>query len=426
MKRFSSNKLCAIIGIVGMLVGCASNQTALSNASNSSPTTQPTERIYPTAWPTSTPYIQATSATAKPTALPSDWPLPPTAPVSVTEYVDLLTDFVNAQPSNRDQLGALLTGWAEQSQSTNAAKLIGEQYRTVDLNNDAQAEILITLPVGYPDLLILLTLDANGVYQPNWTLLTDQANGYRIWLVRDLTNDGMPEIVVHTTGCGAHTCSESINIVQWQAAEFHSILDLNATNPTMNWADLNADGTLELIVNRGKVGSDGAGIQRKQLEIYAWDGAQYQINSITPDPIDSQHPYWLLLDGFSALANADRVLAQTLFIAAANAQAPFPAIGIEGSELELTIAIARFQALYTALLAGDEATAQTFYAQTQKSAADDKQWASAFMSTYQQITDLQAACAAAQAQVEENQYLTGFSYQHRALPIRSLLCGRLP
>ncbi|KPL91068.1 FG-GAP repeat domain-containing protein [Herpetosiphon geysericola] len=426
MKRFSSNKLGAIIGIVGMLVGCTSNQTALSNANNSSPTTQPTERIYPTAWPTSTPYIQASYATPMPTTLPSDWPLPPTAPVSVTEYVDLLTDFVNAQPSNREQLDALLNAWAEQHQSTNAAKIIGQQYRTVDLNNDAQAEILITLPAGYPPVLILLTLDANGVYQPNWTLLTDQANGYRIWLVRDLTNDGKPEIVVHNAGCGAHTCSESINIVQWQAAKFHSILDLSATNPTMNWADLNADGTFELIINRGKVGSDGAGIQRKQTEIYAWDGERYTLSSITPDPIDSQHPYWLLLDGFAALENDDYALAQILFIAAANAQAPYPAIGIEGNELELTSAIARFQTLYTALLAGDEATAQAFYAQTQQSDADDKQWAAAFMSIHQQTADLQAACTAAQNSVAADQYLTGFSYQHRALPIQSLLCGRLP
>ncbi|XSG77125.1 hypothetical protein ACP8Y2_08945 [Herpetosiphon llansteffanensis] len=427
MQQRSIYQLGAIIGLLGMLVGCASNKTPLSTTSNISPTSQPTARVYPTAWPTSTPYGESSSAaTPQPTALPSSWPLPPTKPVSVTEYVDLLTDFVNAQPSNREQLAGLLTGWEGLSNTKPTKQLQGEQYRNVDLNSDAQAEILITLPAGYPPLLILLTPNSNGVYQPYWKLLTDEANGYRIWLVRDLANDHKPEIVVLNDSCGAHTCFKSINILQWQAADFNSILELSVAYPTITWADLTADGTLELIVNRGKVGSNGAGMQRKQTEIYAWDGERYTRSSITPDPIDSQHPYWQLLDGFAALANDDYALAQTLFSAAANAQAPYPAIGLEANDIQLIIAIARFQAMYIALLTGDQATAQAFYAQAEQSAADDKQWSVLFMSTYQQTNDLQAACEAAQNSVKEGQYLIGFSYQHRALAIRSLLCGRLP
>ncbi len=427
MQQRSINQLGAIIMLLGMLMGCTSNQAPLATANTTRLTDQPTARVYPTAWPTSTPYIKSSSAaTPQPTELPGSWPLPPTKPVSVTEYVDLLTNFVNAQPSNREQLAGLLTVWAEQNQSTNQPELIDKQYRQIDLNNDTQAEILITLPAGYPPLLILLTADDNGLYQPTWKLLTDYAKGYRIWLVRDLTNDNNPEIVVLNASCGAHTCFESINILQWQAADFNSILELSVAYPTITWADLTADGTLELIVNRGTVASDGAGIQRNQTEIYAWDGERYQISSITPDPIDSQHPYWQLLDGFAALANDDYALAQTFFTAAANAQAPYPAIGLEANDIQLSMAIARFQAMYTALLTGDQATAQVFYAQAEQSAADDKQWAAAFMSTYQQANDLQSACEAAQKSVEEGHYLIGFSYQHRALPIRSLLCGRLP
>ncbi|WP_345722506.1 hypothetical protein [Herpetosiphon gulosus] len=119
-------------------------------------------------------------------------------------------------------------------------------------------------------------------------------------------------------------------------------------------------------------------------------------------------------------------MARQLFSSAINAQPPLPAIGIEGSNLQLTITIARFQAMYTALVAGDTATAEMLYDQAQQNDGDYRQWTAALMPMYQQTNDLAAACLAAQESVKEDQYLIGFSYQHRALPIRSLLCGQLP
>jgi hypothetical protein len=352
--------------------------------------------------------------------------LPPTNPVSVTTYVDLLTDFVNAQPTNYDRLGELLTLWTTPTNRTIIQQPEDEYYRKFDFNRDGQAEILITLPTNHPAILILLTPDSNGVYQPTWKLVSDSINNYRIWLVRDLTGDGNAEIVLSAMACGANTCSQTINILQWQVTTFNSILELSAANPTMLWSDLTADGTIELIVDRGKIGSDGAGMQRKQTEVYQWDGSRYTRSSITPDPVVSQHPYWQLLDGFAALADDKLDLARQLFSSAINAHSPLPAIGIEGSDLQLTIAIARFQAMYTALVAGDTATPQMLYEQAQQADDDYRQWTAAFMPIYQQTNDLAAACLAAQETVKEGQYLIGFSYQHRALPIRSLLCGQLP
>ncbi|GAA5528887.1 hypothetical protein [Herpetosiphon gulosus] len=206
-----------------------------------------------------------------------------TNPISVTAYIDLLTDFVNAQPTNYEHLGEVLELWTTSSNQTIIQQPEGEYYRKFDFNRDGQAEILITLPTNHPAILILLTPDSNGMYQPMWKLVSDYPNDYRIWLVRDLTADGNVEIVMSAVACGAHTCSQTINILQWQATTLNSILELNAANPTVLWSDLTADGTIELIVDRGKIGSDGAGMQRKQTEIYQWDGSRYTLNSITPD-----------------------------------------------------------------------------------------------------------------------------------------------
>lgn len=423
MKQQWSKALWGIGLLLGMLTGCASNQIALSSVT---PTIQPTARIYPTAWTTATPFISQPLPTLTVTPIPSDWPLPPTNPVSVTAYVDLLTNFINAQPTNYDHLGEVLALWTTSTNRMIIQQPEGEYYRKFDFNRDGQAEILITLPANHPALLILLTPDINGVYQPTWKLVSDSINDYRIWLVRDLTADGHAEIVMGASACGAHTCFQTINMLQWQPTTLNSILELSAANPTVLWSDLTADGSIELIVNRGNIGSDGAGMQRKQTEIYQWDGSRYILNSITPDPVVSQHPYWQLLDGFAALADDKLESAHQLFSSASNAQPPFPAIGIEGSNLQLTIAIARFQAIYTALLAGDNPSAQILYDQAQQNDGDYRKWTAAFMSTYQQTNDLAAACLAAQASATEGQYLIGFSYQHRALPIRSLLCGQLP
>lgn len=423
MKQQWSKKLWGIGLLFGMLTGCTSNQISLPSVT---PTIQPTVRIYPTAWTTATPLISQPLPTVTATPIPSDWPLPPTNPVSVTTYVDLLTDFINAQPTNYDHLGEVLALWTTSNDQTSIQQPEGEYYRKFDFNRDGQAEILITLPANHPSMLIVLIPDGNGVYQSTWQLVSDSINDYRIWLVRDLTADGNAEIVMSASACGAHTCAQTINLLQWQTTTLNSILELNVANPTMLWSDLTTDGTIELIVNRGTIGSDGAGMQRKQTEIYQWDGSRYTLNAITPDPVVSQHPYWQLLDGFTALADDQLDLARQLFSSASNSQPPFPAIGIEGNDLQLTIAIARFQAIYTALLAGDAPTAQTLYEQAQQNDGDYRKWTAAFMPIYQQTNDLAAACLAAQESVTEDQYLIGFSYQHRALPIRSLLCGQLP
>ncbi|WP_345722504.1 hypothetical protein [Herpetosiphon gulosus] len=74
MKQRLSKALWGIALLFGMLTGCTSNQIVLPSTT---PTSQPTARIYPTAWPTTTPFVSQALPTVTATPIPSDWPLPP-------------------------------------------------------------------------------------------------------------------------------------------------------------------------------------------------------------------------------------------------------------------------------------------------------------------------------------------------------------
>jgi hypothetical protein len=370
------------------------------------------------------PLAQIPPATYSPTT-----PQFPPQPADPADAVEALSAFVNAD-ADLNRLGDLIAAWEDQwlSSSQEQEFLIGITVETADIDGDNQAELLVVLPGAQ---LVVFDPAADQTYRVSTYQFRDLLA--RIWRITDINNDGQIEIVAQAASCGAHTCSLTVNVLHWAPEGYTDLLiwapedgsefpGVTMPAATAAWRESAAGTAQELVLQGGRVNSEGVGVQREYTEVYAWDGAEYRLKERSYDPVASQHPYFKLIDGNQAFVDGDYQLAIERY--QTSITTPYPgneSLGDAGLEDAgpVIAAAARFQLMLTYLQLGDDKQATATYQQAQQNDGDYASWSQAFWQVYLDQNDTAAGCQAA-IEAAYDVYLPGASYT--TTPLSALIC----
>ena len=280
---------------------------------------------YPTPTPPPTP---TWSPLALGTPPPPEWtPIPPQEPQAV---IDTIIGYLNHHPNDWVGLEEMLNNlgegkrtWMGQpwppSSDWKAVKWANE----VDLDQDGTDEIVLAYHAPYrtpasqiaydfvrwsvlarrDGHFVLACRGTSSLYPP------DPLDPISLDAVRDVNQDGKLELVITTGDCGAHTCSSTVHIGQWDGIVWRALGEARTSDlDLVQWIDEDGDGIDELLLHGGTVGSAGAGLHRPSTFVYGYRDGQYQLIERRRDP--STHIYFTMLDANNALAHGkyDRAL----------------------------------------------------------------------------------------------------------------------
>jgi len=220
----------------------------------------------------------------------------------------------------------------------------------------------------------------------------------------DLIGDGGGELAYATGSCGASTCSTTVHVVRGTASGYVSLTPpdgITMASADVNVQDTDGNGSKEIVLTGGEQGSVGAGPQRQQTQVWAWDGTGYALKSTTPAP-----PTFL----YHAVKDADALFAAGKY---ADAEAAYlAAVGNndlqvwnpdknERNELE---AYALFRAALAELMAGgDRDKANGYLARGNAYTGTlSRQLAGAFEAGFAAKGEVSVGCGAVREDVKAN------------------------
>lgn len=245
------------------------------SAGPAAPTALPTAALPPTATPS-----LPTETAALPTPPPSTETMAPqaTAPLDPTcvapqtpvplvaadfgAYPRAIQEYLNAGVSAQQLSEALYTaGVANLPTTVLAGDLSGDGKRDMAVSIYDPASSLVP-PAG--KLLVYVCQDGQYVLaldQPT----PENAGGPHLYALQDLNADGRAELALSTATCGANTCFEALQILEWEGTALGNRLVGDSTDLPMPLVEVvgpDADGRYALQVSASGFGSVGAGPQR--------------------------------------------------------------------------------------------------------------------------------------------------------------------
>lgn len=354
-------------------------------------------------------------------------------PGSLTGAADALVAFLNSNPANRGQIGAVLQGWdadAPAAARTDAARR--SSVTEADTTGDGQPELIVNLvdyrvpsvTSGPPGLIVAIHRDGDRYQaislpqgQPD-----KQRAGPFVQQVIDVSKDGGAEILYISDECGASTCVNRPMVATWAGGSYRLATppDLEMTFATVTLEDRDGDGRLELVLQGGLMGSAGAGVQRSRTEIYRWVGGQYERSETIAEPTIQR--YFVIQDANAAFLRRDNRAAIALYERAATDDTLSDERAIPGPNAGPGMrAFARFRLLLIRAIQGNDGVAEEMLEQIERQDALTPYAAIAqvFWHTYGQTADVEAACRQATEAVQRQpaalEPLNGWGYANADL-----------
>lgn len=305
MHRLSPLGVGLLIAAALLLIGCR------DGGDSGGMTPQPTSQIGVTA-------TLVFQSAVPPPARPADFA---SYPAAIAAYLTEAGDAALGPPC----LAELLAAW----QMAEPDVPLSPEERCLTGNTDADAD---------EEVVALFTADSEdgfGLFS-NVVVFDKTEEGYEavyqswgasdriaapvphaIVAAEDITGDGTGNLAYTSTLCGAHTCTVRVHVLADGA--FTGYMQLTAEeNISMETADVlledrDGDGVQEIVLHGGSIGSVGAGAQRTRTEVYAWNGALYELAETIFD--DSGLLYFAIRDAdllfdegnYGAAADAYRV-----------------------------------------------------------------------------------------------------------------------
>lgn len=232
------------------------------------------------------------------------------------DYVALVTALLNSERAVDEALDTVVS-WVSPPDGGLGGVAEAAWAQSVDVDGDEAEELWISVPLPgqgcgatfCPVLLVLYERD-DGIWQPVHVAqagLSEEPWVERpeLRLIEDVNADGSLEVVIELGWCGAHTCFTQLLVGQWTGETW---LDLTADSIDQAYTDVTIedrddDGVLEFVLYGGTFGSVGAGLQRQRTLIFDWVEGAYRLVADIPDPSD--HAYYLMLDANQALRDGD-------------------------------------------------------------------------------------------------------------------------
>jgi tetratricopeptide (TPR) repeat protein len=342
-----------ILSLLLFLTGCGVDMLPQSPT----PLPSPTPTIEAPATPTPSPeptVVVAAEPTETPYVSPTPVPFPP-RPEDLADYSTAIISYLNDSQGDVDGLREMLKEWGA---LRNVADLL-----SVDVDDDGKGELLLIIVDAVQEYGInrpgeLLVIDVEGqeyelAYRaPEDSFIMDPF----ILEVDDINRDGRTEIAFTSTSCGAHTCFTTVYIIASGTGMYEDLTDgdIEMSYADIYFSDWDGDGTPELVMYGGTIGSIGAGPQRTRTEVYRWDGLRYVLSETIYDP--SNFLYFKVLDANQALLNGEYESAAALYREAI--ENPDLVTWMDESKREELTAFALYRLSLTYLLLGETGQAQ--------------------------------------------------------------------
>jgi hypothetical protein len=125
-------------------------------------------------------------------------------------------------------------------------------------------------------------------------------------MLEDLDADGRADLVVGRGICGAHTCSETLNILSWDGTSIVNRFEGTSAelpSPIIEAKDLDGDGVYQLEITGTEYGSVGAGPTRARTWIWAYDPASWGWHKTEEVLGDPKYRIHMLLDAEDSAKN---------------------------------------------------------------------------------------------------------------------------
>ena len=191
-----------------------------------------------------------------------------------------------------------------------------------DMDGDGQDEVVVSIfepdsKVLPPAGMLLIYTCQEGAYQLAYqedTRPTDGVPG--IHFIQDINADGWADLVVSSASCGAHTCFERVQVIQWDGAAYKNRLAGETTDlpyPTIYLDPTDQEGVYDLQVSGSGFGSVGAGPQRNVTRTWSYnkEAQTWEVSGFQQEP--STYRIHVLHDASAAAKSGDYQQALVLY-----------------------------------------------------------------------------------------------------------------
>jgi hypothetical protein len=246
-------------------------------------------------------------------------PCPPVGEPEPLVYIpfdalpESLLDFMNSGGSINDMGEALYEAGVAN---------LPEPIATGDMDGDGLDEVVVSIfdpdSVSLPPAGILLIYSCqDSVYRLVYKEDTRSADGAPgIRFLQDLNADGRDDLVVSSASCGAHTCFERVQVIQWDGTSYRNHLEGDSSDlpyPNIYLSPGVPEGVYEIQVTGSGIGSVGAGPQRNVTRVWSFseDAQLWEVSDFQQEP--SNYRIHVLHDAVDAARNGDYQQALVLY-----------------------------------------------------------------------------------------------------------------
>lgn len=178
--------------------------------------------------------------------------------------------------------GGSLSGLIEAMPDLDQYDPFGLVAATADLNGDGYEDFVLTLidqvaqeagETPTESVLLIYACDQDEYRLVHAVSAMPDAARLHLYQLLDLTGDGLPELLVMQEFCGAHTCFQAWEVLQWQTNQFVNILEGRSDDlpsPILEILGPKDDGSMIIGITGTGFLSAGAGPSRPTTRLWHW------------------------------------------------------------------------------------------------------------------------------------------------------------
>ncbi|MDX1438223.1 MAG: hypothetical protein R3335_15550, partial [Anaerolineales bacterium] len=235
-----------------------------------------------------------------------------------------------------------------------------------DLTGNQVQEVIVSIfdpesELVFPPGLLLMYGCTGSDYQELYRAHSSPGSGPpHLWYLEDLDEDGDQELVVSEPTCGAHTCTERVQVLAWEDGEVVNILNGDTSDmptPDIRLVEQKTTNTPMLEMASGGILSAGAGPQRTEIRRWMYDPVSRALDLEEAFYLPSVYRIHLLADAEGLVDVGDNESALKYYGRVANDE------NLEdwqnpAEERHLLGAFARYKIVMLHVMAGEDETAE--------------------------------------------------------------------
>lgn len=408
-----ASRSAVLVALAAMGVAACSRAAEAPPPSRTPP--PPTNSPAPSDTPRPTPAATFTlrpTETDIPTRTPAPCP-PPAAEVAVPPIGDVL-DYGEAL------LGYLGAGGSIERVAESAVELhllgdlgVQQAYAQPDLDGDGVPEVVISLVQWFEPRApgkVYAAICRNGRYRLAYASSEDTYyTTSQIEAVLDMTGDGLDDLVIRRTGCGAHTCFSWVEILAWDGHKLRDLMDpayFDLPSTGIQIFGPMPNGSYMIVMTGNSVASVGAGpYHRREV---TWELQNGMFRAVAVRFLPSKYRIHFVHDGDRSFALGNYPLALEYYNRVIHDRTleDWPGTGmapdLAADRPVQLAAYARFRRVLTRLRMDDFESARVHYQDLVAShpqgdpGAGFSRMGQIFWEEYSASRDFDSACAAAQ------------------------------